>query len=114
MNMKREFIMLPEFDKWWVNIGLNDDDLMELQDELLINPEKGDLVSGTGGLRKIRFKVPGKGKRGGARAVYVDFAFYGKVYLINVYSKNEKLNLTDAEKKMLKKKINSLKLEARK
>lgn len=43
-DMTREFVMLPEFDKRWKGKGFTDDDLKSLQEELTINPEKGDLI----------------------------------------------------------------------
>lgn len=51
--MTREFIMTPEFDKQWKAIGLTDNELKALQEELTIIPTKGDIIQGTGGLRKI-------------------------------------------------------------
>ena len=59
--MTREFIITQEFDKNWKSMGLTDDDLKALQEELILNPSKGDLLQGTGGLRKIR--VPFENKR---------------------------------------------------
>lgn len=44
--MTRKFVMLPEFDKNWKNMGLNDNDLRRLQEELLLDPVKGDLMQG--------------------------------------------------------------------
>lgn len=63
------------------------------------DPEAGDLITGTGGFRKVRFARPGAGKRGGVRVIY----FYGKhgVFLYMVYAKNELANLTAAQKHML-------------
>lgn len=52
--MKREFIELPEFLKRWYEIGLTDD-LIQLEIYLCKNPEIGDLIQGTGGLRKLRW-----------------------------------------------------------
>jgi hypothetical protein len=79
-------------------MNLTDDDLKRLQYELLANPQKGDLVQGTGGLRKIRFAFENRGKSGSLRVVYVDFAAYEKIFLITAYPKNEKDNLTDSER----------------
>lgn len=42
--MTKKLVMLPEFDKNWVSMGLNDNDLRRLQEELLFNPEKGDVM----------------------------------------------------------------------
>lgn len=53
--MTRLFVMLPEFEKQWIKMGLTDDDLKRLQYELLDNPKIGDVMQGTGGLRKVRF-----------------------------------------------------------
>jgi len=73
VNLEREFVNMPEFEKNWRAAGLDDDDLKELQEYLFENPSSGVVIAGTGGLRKLRWKVPGKGKRGGARVIYIDF-----------------------------------------
>lgn len=107
--MTREFVMLPEFDRRWKEIGFTDDDLKSLQEELTINPEKGDLIRETGGLRKIRVAFEGRGKSGSARVCYVDFAVYERIYLITAYTKNEKDNLTKKERNEIHKLIDFLK-----
>lgn len=61
--MTREFIELPEFIKRWEEIGLNDEDLAELENYLCYHSDKGDLIQGTGGLRKLRWKLNNKGKK---------------------------------------------------
>ena len=106
--MTREFVMMPEFEKQWSKIGFDDKDLRRLQFELLSEPQKGDLMQGTGGLRKLRFAFEKRGKSGSTRVVYVDFAFYEKIYLITAYPKNEKDNLTPAERNSIKKMIEIL------
>ena len=108
-DMTREFVMLPEFDKRWKEIGFTDDDLKSLQEELTINPEKGDLIRGTGGLRKIRVAFEGRGKSGSARVCYVDFAVFERISLITAYTKNEKDNLTQKERNEVHKLIDVLK-----
>ena len=52
--MIRKFVEVPSFTKRWSDLGFDDDDLMELQKMLLKNPEAGDIMQGTGGLRKVR------------------------------------------------------------
>lgn len=94
--------MMPIFDKQWEAMGLNDDDLKELQEQLLKNPQIGSVVKGTGGLRKVRFALPGQGKSGSARVVYVDFVVAETLYLIYAYPKNEKDNLTKEERNSIK------------
>ena len=96
--MTREFIIMSEFDKNWKNMGLSDKDLKILQEELTLNPQKGDVIQGTGGLRKIRISFDGKGKSGSGRVCYVDFVVYEKIYLITAYPKKEKENLTKSER----------------
>ena len=110
--MRREFIETPSFTKRWFALGFNDDDLAELQQFLLKNPEAGDIMVGTGDLKKIRFAFQGRGKSGSSRVCYVDFATFAKTYLIQVFSKEEQSNLTDAEKNAVKKVIGILKIEA--
>lgn len=109
--MTREFIILPEFEKCWGNTGLTEEDLRELQNYLCSYPESGDVAPGTGGLRKLRWGAKGKGKKGGARVVYVDFAYYEKIYLIGAYPKNEKIDLSESEKTVVKKLIKILEQE---
>lgn len=108
-GMTREFVILPEFDKQWKAIGFTDKELKALQEELTINPSKGDVMQGTGGLRKIRVAFEGRGKSGSARACYVDFAVYERIYLITAYTKNDKDNLTKEERNEIRKLIEMLK-----
>ena len=100
--------MLPEFDKNWASMGFTDKELKALQLELTLEPDKGDLMKGTGGLRKMRFGFDNKGKSGSARVCYVDFAVYERIYLITAYPKNEKENLSKEERNQIKKLIKIL------
>lgn len=111
--MNRSFIEVPTFTAKWRELGLTDEDLRELQKVLLQNPKKGDSIVGTGGLRKIRIPMEnrGKGKRGGARVLYVDVEIKELIYLINVYSKDEKDDLSEEEKKAFKAVVKFLKEE---
>lgn len=67
------------------------------------------MISGTGGLRKYRISFPGKGKSGGGRVAYVDFSAYETIYLITVYSKSKKDDLSKKERECISKMINILK-----
>ena len=109
--MTRTFIETPIFTAKWFDLGLTDDNLRELQSILLDNPKLGDSISHTGGLRKIRIPMEnkGKGKRGGARVIYVDVEVKETIYFVNVYSKDEKADLTPEEKKALKAVVKILK-----
>ena len=103
--MTREFVMLPEFDRQWKNLGLDDDELRQLQETLLQNPKAGKVIRGTKGLRKIRIAFEGRGKSGSGRVAYVDFTVFETLFLITAYSKNEKDNLTKAERNAIAKMI---------
>ena len=107
--MNRTFIEVPIFIKKWKELGLTDENLRELQNILLENPKAGKIIQGTGGLRKIRIPMEEKGKRGGARALYVDIELKESIYFVNVYSKNEKEDLTEDEKKAFKAVVKILK-----
>lgn len=92
--MTREFIISKEFDRAWKQLGLDDDELYELEMYLCEKPDVGDVLEGTGGLRKVRWALDGRGKSGGARVIYLDIVFANHIYLITVFSKNEKSNLS--------------------
>ena len=109
--MKRTFIEVPLFTKKWKELGLTDEDLRDLQNILLQNPKSGDVIQGTGGLRKIRIPMKGRGKSGGSRVIYVDIEIKEVIYFINVYTKNEKDYLTEDEKKAFKAVVKMLKEE---
>lgn len=109
--MNRTFIETPMFTKKWGELGLSDDILRELQNILLENPKAGNTIQGTGGLRKIRIPLQNTGKRGGGRVIYVDVECKEIIYFINVYTKNEKDDLTEEEKKAFKAVVKILKEE---
>lgn len=92
--MTRRFVEVPSFRAAWKAMGLSDADLRRLQEELLANPEIGDMMRGTGGVRKMRFAFEHRGKSGSIRVIYVDFEMQEKLYLLTAYPKNEKDNLT--------------------
>lgn len=109
--MNRTFIEVPQFTRKWKELGLSDESLRELQNILLKNPKAGDTIQGTGGLRKIRIPLENTGKRGGGRVLYVDIELKETIYFVNVYTKNEKDDLTEDEKKAFKAVIKFLKEE---
>ena len=112
--MIRTFIEIPIFTKRWKEIGLGDKELHSLQIMLLKDPESGPVIEGTGGIRKVRFPMHNKGKSGGVRICYTDFAEYEVTYLITAFTKKEQENLTNEEKAVLKKMVKSLKEEVTK
>lgn len=67
------------------------------------NPDVGDVIPETGGVRKLRWSVYGRGKRGGVRVVYYFHSELFPLFLLTVYAKNQKANLTKAERNEFKK-----------
>lgn len=106
--MTRSFVELPFFQKKWKAMGLDDKDLKRLQEELIADPKVGEVLQGTGGIRKMRFAFEKRGKSGSVRIIYVDFEVYEKIFLITAYPKNEKENLTQSERNELKQMIQIL------
>jgi hypothetical protein len=111
--MKKTFIessgftaRLPDF--------LDEDAYAALQNELLELPETGKVMPGCGGLRKMRFADPRrrKGKRGGVRVIYLHVAETDWIFLLDLYGKDEKDNLSAAEKKVLRRLAEEFKKEA--
>ncbi len=109
--MNRTFKEMSLFTKKWKELGLTDDDLRIFQEMLLKNPKIGDVIPGASGIRKIRIPLDGVGKRGGARVLYIDIEVRESIYLLDIYAKNEKTDLTEKEKKLLAKLVNVLKEE---
>ncbi len=83
----------------------------ELIDFIAANPEAGDIISKTGGVRKLRFAREGHGKSGSFRVIYYYYNINNPIFLFSVYGKNEKANISDAEKNMLYKIIQKIKQE---
>lgn len=106
--MTKTFIQTNEFSRNWDELGFDDEDLRKLELELLKNPQGGSVVRGTGRLRKMRFAFPEKGKSGSVRVCYVDFVIEEAIYLVTVYPKKEKDNLTQTERNEIKKMIKLL------
>ncbi|WP_428770398.1 type II toxin-antitoxin system RelE/ParE family toxin [Treponema sp. HNW] len=72
------------------------------------NPNAGDVMEGTGGIKKIRWALGAKGKSGGVRIIYLDIVFAEHIYLITVFSKNEKINLSKKERNEMKKIVTAI------
>jgi len=103
------FIETNEFHREWKRLGLGEEDLRELQAYLLEHPNAGDLVQGTGGVRKIRWARPGRGKSGGVRTIYIDFASRETIWLITVFGKSERVDLSAEERNEIRRFLKRLK-----
>jgi hypothetical protein len=86
-------------------MGLNDNELCQLQETLLKNPKVGKVVQRTKGLRKMRIAFEKKEKSRSGRVAYVDFTVYETIYLITAYPKNEKDNLSKTKRNTIAKMI---------
>lgn len=99
--LNRAKSLLSEEERFWV------------VDFIAANPTSGDLMAGTGGVRKVRVPLGNRGKSGGARVIYFYFDETAPIYLFAIYTKAEKANLTDAECNALKSVTDAIKAEYR-
>jgi mRNA-degrading endonuclease RelE of RelBE toxin-antitoxin system len=72
---------------------LTDDEYQKLQLLLIERPKAGNAVPGTGGVRKLRWRAPGRGKRGGYRVIYYAKIDQGVIWMLTIYPKNVKENI---------------------
>jgi mRNA-degrading endonuclease RelE of RelBE toxin-antitoxin system len=72
---------------------LTDDEYASLQAALVEAPERGALVPGSGGVRKLRWPQPGRGKRGGIRVIYYAMPRQGIIWMLTIYAKNEEQSI---------------------
>jgi len=101
--MKALFVELPAFERNRSEY-LTDEGFRGLQNEMIKTPEAGDLIPGTGGLRKLRHgdTTRGKGKRGGLRIIYFWWEPKRQFWLFTLYDKDELDDLSPKEKAVLK------------
>lgn len=89
--------------------ALTSEETSGLIDDLAANPESGVVIVGGSGIRKVRVSAKGKGKSGGARVIYYYYDNSIPIFLLTVFAKNEKDNLSDAEKAALAKVARAIK-----
>jgi hypothetical protein len=104
--MKLVFVEAPAFARCRESY-LDDLNFRRLQVALLQDPEEGDVMPGTGGVRKLRWTDSrrGKGKRGGLRVLYLYLPGNGEIWFFTLYDKNEVNDLTPREKALLNKAV---------
>jgi hypothetical protein len=112
--MKAVFVELPAFERYRADY-LDDVAFAALQQGLMKNPETGEVIEGTGGLRKMRYADArrGKGKRGGLRLIYYWWNAGMQFWLYTLYDKDEMADLTPKQRKALKAML-KMELDARK
>jgi len=84
-------------------------EIQAAEDEIVTHPERWPVVQGTGGIRKARAAKGSTGKSGGARIMYYFWSNKGRIYLLDIYAKNEKEDITAADKKKLRDAVQLLK-----
>lgn len=100
--MKRKFVETEIFQEDIAVYMIGPELLQELQNELLENPNRGALVQGTGGTRKVRMAKSSSGKSGGFRVLYTDFKSNCVIYFWMILDKADQANLTKDQKNILK------------
>lgn len=96
------------FQKGCKEIGVTEEDVYNMTIFIAQNPDAGDLIKGTGGARKIRFPLGSKGKSGGCRVITYYVAEDIPVFLLDIFSKSEKINLSKKERNELKEILDGL------
>ena len=99
------------FDQKWRQYGLSSEEFRELELQLLMDPKQGDVITGTGGLRKVRFSPEREqqGKSGAYRIIYLDIQLSSHTVLLLIYAKNQQADLKPNQKKVLKQLVEQLK-----
>ena len=100
---KQTVVETPEFQRAAKELKLSASEIAHIVDLLADDPMLGDEIAGTGGARKVRVARPGEGKSGGYRVIYFFSGEYIPIFLLSVFAKNQKINLTHGEKNTLKK-----------
>ena len=81
---------------------LSDDDYRKLQITLILHPDSGAIIPGSGGLRKVRWAIQGRGKRGGVRVIYYWMDARNKILMLLMYAKNDQEDLTPEQLEVLR------------
>lgn len=105
--MRLTLAELPSYlrvvDKW-----LAEDERKEIVHYLAAHPSAGVLIQGTGGVRKLRWTGEGRGKSGGVRVIYYFHSEHMPLYLLTMFAKNERANLSAAERNALGRLVDEL------
>jgi hypothetical protein len=99
INVAVKIVQTTRYLKDLKRIGASTADIERLEQMIAANPYSGDVIPGPGGIRKIRFALGNKGKRGGGRAIYFLMVADDQAVMLFAYSKSAKEDITSAEKK---------------
>lgn len=100
------FVLMKGFDDDWQDLGMSDRDLAAIQVIIMAAPKGNELIQGTGGLRKLRYaSSSSSGRRKPIRVCYAYFEEFGQALLIVAYAKNERDNISPADKKIYREMI---------
>lgn len=115
--MKRKITQTKYFSKALNSLlkkrQILEEDFDDFQEELARNPEMGDIIPGTSGVRKARLKSVSRGKSGGSRICYYDVISRNEIYLLLIYAKNQQEDITGEDKKDFKELVNALRRDSR-
>lgn len=94
-----ELIRTTAFTKAIKKLKVTDGELEALESEIATNPQAGDVIQGLKGVRKIRFAMGGKGKRGGGRCIYLVLTLGDAIYLLLAYGKSRQTDLSPKQRR---------------
>jgi len=103
----KEFIETPTFTRL-LNLLMTDEEYRQMQNVLVVDPACGKLIPGGGGIRKLRHALAGRGKSAGVRAIYYWIKSQHQIYMLVVYPKSSKDNLSDKEIAVLRELVKEL------
>ncbi|MGI8855752.1 MAG: type II toxin-antitoxin system RelE/ParE family toxin [Thermomicrobiales bacterium] len=104
------FVYHPTFDRAAEGM-LTDEQMIAVEDMLMVDPRRGDVIQETGGARKLRVALPGRGKSGGARLIYVYIEIGAAIHSLLCYPKNVRGNLSAQQKQALRGIVTAIKRE---
>ncbi len=108
MNKLHTIIETPSFIADARAAGLSEEERRRIVDSLAVYPKAGDVIPGAGGARKVRFAGRGHGKRGGYRVITFYAAEDVPVFLLNVFAKGDRVDLSQAERNVLRQVLGEL------
>lgn len=115
-SMHWTLIQLQGFKHMWRVKRLTDEDLQALESSIMRDPAAAPVMRGTGGLRKLRFAPPsrGRGKSGSMRVAYAQFPEHRRIYLVTLFFKKDDDNLSTADHNAIKKVLDRIAADLRK